>query len=115
MSIRGIINVAGAWLGMALAVSALVAGIAGGAALLLYEAYGWIRAGNWELHSVVTLLQMGGDKWALNPQDWIGLHKFLDVIPLFLALPIAGVLLFVFFRASAWESAGVAAESRPAD
>jgi len=115
MSIRAIINVAGAWLGMALAVSALVAGIAGGAALLLYQVYIWLRVGHWEPHSIITLLRWAEWPWAMSPRDWIGFHAFLDFIPLFLALPVAGVLLFAGFRASAWESAGVAGESRPAD
>jgi len=82
-------------LGLLLSAVVLIVGIFGGALLLAYEAYDWLRTGHWTLHSIVTLMQMDGDAWARDPHDWIGLHDLLSAIPLFLLGP---ALAAVFAR-----------------
>src|SRR3970040_483024 len=83
------------WLEFATA-SLLVLGV------IAFQLYAWLRTGAWEPISVVTLLAFVGLEWAISPNDWLGVHRILNFIPLsltffVLALP-SGMFLFLFYR-----------------
>lgn len=65
--------------------------------LLMYQAYTFLKFGNWPPVSLLAGLAevFGGDlaAWASNPTKWIGVHKILNWIPMTLVLGVAGVVM----------------------
>ena len=66
--------------------------IFGAAGIFCYQVYVFLRFGYWQPISVVTALARLGLKWALMPEQWIGLHKVLDIVPLSLALFVSAFI-----------------------
>jgi hypothetical protein len=82
----------------ALGWAALVAGLAGGFLVLVYQALGWYRTDVWTSVSVLTGLQWLQIRWAFLPRDWHDLHSFLGNLPLVIVLPVMGVLGAIALR-----------------
>lgn len=85
----------------AIALAAGGAGVLGGAVALAHQSYQWLRFSYWEPLSVITALRWLEVPWALRPQDWFGLHKLLDGIPLFVGLPVVGLVIAGFLSSFA--------------
>jgi hypothetical protein len=68
-----------------------------GPALIAWQCYGWIRYGVWIPWSPLTLLLWMGAKaaWIFAPEDWIGLHRLIDAIPL--SLVLLGIGMFALW------------------
>lgn len=70
----------------------IMAGLVLGSAVLLFQAYTYLRYGMWPPISLIDGLSLVNFGWATNPTDWKGLHKILSKIPLSLVFFIAGFL-----------------------
>lgn len=64
--------------------------------VLGYQIIFYLKNGAWQPLSVIDglvyLSQERPSLWLLYPQDWIGLHKLLEAIPLSLGIALLGVL-----------------------
>lgn len=92
------------------------AGLGGGAALLSWQIYTWLKTGEWPpistpdgLFIAWAFLFADGSaaphfvQWLIAPETWIGVHKILDAIPAALTLflvGIGGLMLFVDLAAT---------------
>jgi hypothetical protein len=84
-----------------LVICALLAGIAGALSVLGYQAYTFLRFGEWPAMSVIAALHWADLRWAQSPQDWLGVHKILAKIPLSIAIFFCGLIPLLLF--SSWE------------
>lgn len=57
-----------------------------------WQIFDFLRDGEWVSISIITALVKFDIPWAIYPQDWLGLHKVLDVIPLSAALFVSGLI-----------------------
>lgn len=52
---------------------------------LVSQIWDWLRFGYWYgLNSLTIVALLGGqdgERWALSPQEWIGVHQFLGWLP----------------------------------
>ncbi len=59
-----------------------------------FQIYEYLRTGSWLSVSVISTLAWCGiapiANWAAVPNDWIGLHRILSMIPTSLALIVVG-------------------------
>ena len=60
--------------------------------VLVYQIYWYLRIGEWEPLSVITGLRWMKVDWAFHPNEWIGLYKILNDMPL-----AFGIFIFTFF------------------
>ncbi|GEM_PF-3070994 len=60
------------------------------------QCYTYLRYGEWVPRSVIDLMEMFEVRWAMSPDDWIGLHKVLDWTPMSVALILTGIVLAAF-------------------
>lgn len=65
-------------------------GFGGGVTTILAQVYRWFRYGEWVSYSAIDGLKKLGNVWASYPEDWLGLYKLLDGIPLSLSCFIIG-------------------------
>lgn len=69
--------------------------ILGAFGVFVWQAYKWIRTGDWPSLSIIDLLKKAPNSdigyWALWPNDWLGLHAALNY------LGLAGALMIVAF------------------
>src|SRR5262249_57147118 len=63
-----------------------------GVGMYVYELYIYLRSGIWSELSVITVLQRLRVQWALQPDDWLGVHKYLSQFPLSGAINICGFI-----------------------
>jgi hypothetical protein len=70
---------------------AMASGFLSGAGVFIYQSYMWLRFSEWQPFSAITLLKWLNVPWAIRPEDWLGLHKLLDGLPLSLTLFVLGV------------------------
>lgn len=68
--------------------------IVGGIGVLIYQIIFWLSKGYWQGMSVLYPFYEKWD-WALYPNSWIGVHKILDNLPLWLGLVIFGGIFIV--------------------
>lgn len=66
-----------------------------GIAILGVQIYAYLQTGEWTPISIVTVLAAVPDYhwWAINPTEWIGLHKVLDHIPVSAVLVVIGIVI----------------------
>jgi len=57
--------------------------------------YSYLRYGELEV-SIIDVLSWFGNEWASDPNDWIGVHKILDMAPIY-SLIIIGIILTIIF------------------
>ncbi len=62
--------------------------------ILGWQAYGYLRNGQWISLSVLDAFRWMDVKWAFAPTDWIGLYKLLESTPLSVGVFITFLLLF---------------------
>lgn len=74
--------------GVAVGVLIIVLGLLAGGSVLAYQAYNFLKTGNWPPVSMITALVWLDFTWAENPQDWLGAHKLLKHVPLSVALVV---------------------------
>lgn len=75
--------------------------IIGGIGTLGYQAYTYLRLGEWHGLSIINALRWAKLDWAYLPQEWLGLHRILDAIPLSMALILFGFAsLFIVTNAN---------------
>ena len=60
-------------------------GVLGAFGILGYQIYFYLRSGYWLSISIITALGWLESEWALNPTQWLGLHKILNSVPLSVA------------------------------
>lgn len=65
----------------------------GGIATGGYQVYLFLKEGIWEMTSIIDVLVWLEMKWAIDPDDWLGVWKILDKIPVGLVLIIIGALV----------------------
>ena len=66
-----------------------------GILILGVQIYEYLRSGEWQSLSIISLMQFFKIQWALMPSDWIGLYNVMDMVPLSLAALVAGFLFFI--------------------
>lgn len=79
----------------------------GGVGVLGYQAYHFLRSGDWLPMSSIDGLSRLGSRWANEPDTWLGIWKILDVLPLTLALICLGLacwLGFIKVSLAAWNA-----------
>ncbi len=69
----------------------LGAGILAAVGMLGWQIYSYLRLGEWPSLSIITALLWLNVDWARSPNDWAGVHKILDAIPLSLTAFLAGI------------------------
>ena len=65
-----------------------------------FQIYHLLRFGKWMPLSVIWALQRAGVSWALYPDDWLGVYKFLDWLPLSFSAIVVGLILAVSWPTS---------------
>lgn len=65
-----------------------------GPAIWVYQAYGWLRSGDWHSISVVDGLIFAGvtHDWLQHPVDFIGAHALLEMLPASLVLMVLALI-----------------------
>jgi len=65
-----------------------------GPAVLIFQAYVWVREAAWMPLSALDGLIWAGSthQWLFSPDDWLGIHAFLNWLPMSIALPILAVI-----------------------
>jgi hypothetical protein len=79
------------WTGVAALL--VLASFFGGACILLWQVYGYLRFESWQPLSLVDVLSRFEVRWAIAPTDWLGLHRILEWMPLSVLVPIIGLVL----------------------
>jgi hypothetical protein len=65
----------------------------GGLGVLCLQMYSWLRWSNWVNIDFVMVLKRLHVAWAASPHELLGLHQFLQAVPLVVALPAAGAMI----------------------
>lgn len=81
------------WIGLATLL--VVFSFLGGIAVFLWQIYGYLRFEVWHSVFVVDVLRSAEVRWAFLPNDWLGLYRVLDWIPISIFLPLLGMFLAV--------------------
>ncbi len=81
-------------------VSFVRAGIAAAFCIVAFQIYHLLRFGEWMPLSVIWALRRTGVSWALYPNDWLGVYKFLDWLPLSFSAIAVGLILEVSWPTS---------------
>jgi hypothetical protein len=72
--------------GLVYSVALLICGVG----IVGWQVYGYLRYNIWTPVSPITVLEWLNIKWALNPNDWIGLYNLLKMIPLSVLMIVYG-------------------------
>ena len=65
----------------------------GGAGIVVYQIYTYLKSGNWEPISTIDALLLFEIQWAMNPTDWLGAWKVLDKIPASVPIFVCGLIV----------------------
>ena len=77
------------WIGVA--ALSLAVSLFSGLCVFAWQIYEFLRFDIWHSVSLIDVLRIAEMSWATSPNDWLGLHRILEWIPLSLLLPITGV------------------------
>ena len=64
-----------------------------GFGFLLFQVYLYFKTGHWVSPSIINGLVSLGVEWAKYPNDWYGIWKILDKLPLWMSFCFVGFLL----------------------
>ena len=90
-----------------------IAGVLISTGILGWQVFGWLKSGDWTPLPLASLgLREAAEflehqelrNWAVNPSNWIGLHKFLDWLNVAVAPILIGMLLARVFGLWRWQS-----------
>jgi len=74
-------------------------------AIFIYQIYCWLRYESVPKMNVIALLlkTSPNDKWLLNPNDWIGIHKILSYMHISIPMLFAIFIFFYFYPSNSGE------------
>ena len=73
--------------------------------ILLSQCLKFLQSGTWPSISVVDALRFFGSEWATYPDAWLGVHNFLNSLPVSIGAVILGFLPLSLFVLVARSSA----------
>lgn len=65
--------------------------------VLGWQAVGWLKTGDWQTLTLLSVLASGGVGWASSPNTWIGIHNLLKHVPLTIAVFWTGMVPALLF------------------
>lgn len=71
-----------------------IALITGAVGFTLFQAYSFLKVGNWVGYSVIDGLVFLDSEWAAKPQDWLGVWKILRFIPVSASVFLVGIIVY---------------------
>ena len=70
-------------------------GLLGAISIWMYQVFSFLRFGQWMPISVLTALSWLEVEWAIFPNQWLGVYKVLDFLPL-------SLVSIIFAAISGW-------------
>jgi len=67
--------------------------ILGGVGFFIGQVLFYLKDNIWHSISIITALQWFDNKWAQNPETWVGLWNVLEFLPLSLSLIVLGLII----------------------
>ena len=61
--------------------------------VVAFQLINYLKMGYWTSISVIYILKIFNDQWALYPSDWVGLYEILNGIPFSIFCIVEGILL----------------------
>jgi len=89
------VHVAWDWFGAIIYVVTLGFLLLGGLFIIGKQIYFYLKDGVWNSVSIIDGLVELNMKWAINPQDWVGVWSILDLLPLSVTLLVFGFTVLV--------------------
>ena len=88
-------HIAGDWFGAIIYILILGSSLLGGLFIIGMQIFFYLKEGAWNSVSIIDGLVELNLKWAINPQDWLGLWNILDFLPLSVSLLVLGFIILV--------------------